>query len=264
MADANRKTDIRDDGRPIPLKHHSARGDVPRNTGNYVRGSQLLQTQVKMWFESSKMPALMWLVLFALAYFIILSITLNENNVQLICMRILSGLWDWVALDNLKQVNLRMPDNSVHRSVMGFVPYVPEVAAAWSKALRGILGAVLVATFMTVPVSIWYVEFSTRRGKSIVQERHERGAMLVDRDVLYEEIVQHNRIEFEKDVANLLPGKTPTAVLKMPFVARKAAGIHHPYDLAGIPYRHARSSRGSTLQWINPSPSWSPWAASRS
>jgi type IV conjugative transfer system coupling protein TraD len=238
MARKDPKKDIRDDGRPIPLKHHSARGDVPRNTGNYVRGSQLLQTQVKMWFESSKMPALMWLALFALAYFIILSITLNENNVQLICMRILSGLWDWVALDNLKQVNLRMPDNSVHRSVMGFVPYVPEVAAAWSKALRGILGAVLVATFMTVPVSIWYVEFSTRRGKSIVQERHERGAMLVDRDVLYEEIVQHNRIEFEKDVANLLPGKTPAAVLKMPFVARKAAGIHHPYDLAGIPYPH--------------------------
>lgn len=36
----------------------------------------------------------MWLGVFALAYLIILSITLDENNVKLICMRVLSSLWD--------------------------------------------------------------------------------------------------------------------------------------------------------------------------
>ncbi|AXB80120.1 type IV secretion system DNA-binding domain-containing protein [Novosphingobium sp. P6W] len=232
------KKDIRDDGRHIPLEHHTARGDVPRNSGNFTRGSQLLTTQVWMWSQGARLPLVMWLVLFALSYFIILSVTLNENNVQLICMRILSALWDWVALDNLKQVNLRLPDNSVHRTVMGYVPFVPEVAAAWGKAVRGILGSMLIASFVTVPAAIWYVEFANRRGKSIVQERHERGAMLVERDMLYEEIVQHNTIEFEKDAAKLFPNLSVKQVLQLPFADRKAAGIHHPYDLAGIPYPH--------------------------
>ncbi|WP_242121220.1 type IV secretion system DNA-binding domain-containing protein [Sphingomonas lacusdianchii] len=232
------RADIRNDGRPIPLTHHSARGDVPRNSGNFTRGSQLLNTQVLMWLQGAKLPVFMWLIFFAIAYVIILSVTLNENNVQLICMRILSSLWDWVALDNLKAVNLRMPDNSVHRSVMGFVPYVPEVAAAWTKAVRGVIGSALIATFVTVPASVWYVDFSKRRGKAMIQERHERGAMLVERDVLYQEIIHHNQSEFVKEARTLFPDRTPEAVLKLPFAARKAGGIHHPYTLAGIPYPH--------------------------
>lgn len=232
------RADIRNDGRPIPLTHHSARGDVPRNSGNFTRGSQLLNTQVLMWLQGAKLPVFMWLIFFAIAYVIILSVTLNENNVQLICMRVLSSLWNWVALDNLKAVNLRMPDNSVHRSVMGFVPYVPEVAAAWAKAVRGVIGSALIATFVTVPASVWYVDFSKRRGKAMIQERHERGAMLVERDVLYQEIIHHNQSEFVKEARTLFPDRTPEAVLKLPFAARKAGGIHHPYTLAGIPYPH--------------------------
>ena len=37
-----RKDDIRTDGRAIPLTHHSARGKVQRNSGNFTRGSQLI------------------------------------------------------------------------------------------------------------------------------------------------------------------------------------------------------------------------------
>jgi len=48
MARKEPKKDIRDDGRHIPLEHHTARGDVPRNSGNFTRGSQLLTTQVWM------------------------------------------------------------------------------------------------------------------------------------------------------------------------------------------------------------------------
>jgi hypothetical protein len=42
------RRDIRNDGRHIPQEHHSARGDLPRNSGNFTRGSQLLNTQVLM------------------------------------------------------------------------------------------------------------------------------------------------------------------------------------------------------------------------
>jgi type IV conjugative transfer system coupling protein TraD len=232
------RADIRNDGRPVPLKHHSARGDTPRNNGNFVRGSQLLNTQVIMWLQGAKMPFLMWLGIFALAYFTILSFTLDENNFQLICMRILSWLWDWCALDPLKQANLQLPDHTVRHTYMGYVPYVPEVALAWHKAVRGVIGSILIASFATIPASIWYVDFSRRRGGSIMEERHERGAMLVDRDLLFKEISRHNEMKFVEEAIDLFPDETPQAVLKMPFDARKAAGIHHPYYLAGIPYPH--------------------------
>ena len=232
------RTDIRNDRRHIPQEHHSSRGDAPRNSGNFTRGSQLLNTQVLMWLQGAKLPIIMWLILFAIAYVTILSLTLDENNVQLICMRVLSGVWSWVALDNLKQVDLRMPDGSLHRTIIGYVPYVPEVMLAWHKAVRGIFGSALIATFATVPASIWYVDFSKRRGKAMIQERHERGAMLVERDVLYQEIVQHNNAEYEREARTAFPDKSPADVLKLPFGARKAGGIHHPYSLAGIPYPH--------------------------
>ncbi|MGN8001394.1 type IV secretion system DNA-binding domain-containing protein [Sphingomonas sp. 22176] len=232
------RADIRSDGRPVTVQHHSARGEVKRNSGNFTRGSQLLSHEVLMWLSGAKMPVLMWLVIFALAYTIVLSITLDENNIQLICMRVLSALWGWVSLDPMKQVNLLLPDGSVRQTYMGYVPYVPEVALAWHKAVRGLIGCLFIATFITVPAAVWYVDFSRRRGKNILEERHERGAMLVTREVLYAEIVQHNQVEFEKEAANLFPGHTPQQVLRMPFGARKAAGIHHPYTLAGIPYPH--------------------------
>ena len=230
------RRDIRNDRRPIPQEHHSSRGDAPRNSGNFTRGSQLLNTQVLMWLQGIKMPVYMWLGVFGIAYFTILSFTLDENNVQLICMRILSSLWDWVALDEMKQVNLRLPDNSVRHTYMGYVPFVPEVILAWHKAAKGLLGSLAVATFLTAPLSIWYVDFSARRGKAMIQERHERGAMLVERDLLYSEVAAHNKAEFVKEAARLFPDKKPEEVLKLPFKARKLGGIHHPYSVAGIPF----------------------------
>ena len=232
------RKDIRNDRRPIPQQHHSARGDAPRNSGNFTRGSQLLNTQVLMWLQGIKMPVYMWLGVFAIAYFTILSITLDENNVQLICMRILSSLWDWISFDQMKEVNLRLPNNAVRHTYMGYVPYVPEVILAWHKAVRGLLGSFAIASCITVPLSIWYIDFSARRGKAMIQERHERGAMLVDRDLLYSEIAQHNKVEFVKEATRLFPGKTPDYVLSLKFKARKAGGVHHPYSVAGIPFPH--------------------------
>lgn len=230
------RQDIRNDRRPIPQKHHSARGEAPRNSGNFTRGSQLLNTQVLMWLQGAKMPLYMWLGIFVIAYSTILSLTLDENNIQLITMRILSGLWDWISFDEMKSINLRLPDDSVRHTYMGYVPYVPEVILAWHKAVKGLMGSIAIASCVTIPLSIWYVDFSARRGKAMIQERHERGAMLVERDLLYSEIAQHNRIEFVKEAAKLFPDKTPEQVLKLKFKARKMGGIHHPYTVAGIPF----------------------------
>lgn len=51
------RNDIRTDGRPIPLTHHSARGKVQRNSGNFTRGSQLLTHELLMWFDTDSQEA---------------------------------------------------------------------------------------------------------------------------------------------------------------------------------------------------------------
>jgi hypothetical protein len=68
------RQDIRNDKRPIPQEHHSARGAAPHNSGNFTRGSQLLNTQVLMWLQGIKMPVYMWLGVFVIAYTAILSL----------------------------------------------------------------------------------------------------------------------------------------------------------------------------------------------
>lgn len=70
--------------------------------------------------------------------------------------------------------------------------------------------------------------------------------MLVDRSILHAEISEHNRAKFEEDAKSLLPGLSAGRVLALPFRARKEAGIHHPYTLAGIPYPH-RTEQSHTM-----------------
>lgn len=101
-----------------------------------------------------------------------------------ICMRVLSLLPDRVPLDNLNTINLRMPDTFVHVLILGVVRDVPEVAAAWTKAVCRLADSALIATFGTLPTSVQNVDFSKRRGEAMIQDRHEPGIMLVDRYVL--------------------------------------------------------------------------------
>lgn len=247
------RNDIRTDGRPIPLTHHSARGKVQRNSGNFTRGSQLLTHELLMWFAGAKLPFVVWFFVFLAAWFVIMSLKLDEHGFQLVCMKLYAMLWDWVGFDPTKRVNVRLPSGELHRTIMAVVPLMPEVQRAWSIAMRGLLGALLFSVFLTIPLSIWFVDLSRRRGKTILQERHERGAMLVDREVLVAEVSQHNAAAFEMDVRKCFPGQSPKQVLALPFTARKRAGIHHPYTrdqrqdavCAGISGKHEGESEQS-------------------
>ncbi|MCK9549492.1 type IV secretion system DNA-binding domain-containing protein [Aquamicrobium sp.] len=233
-----RRGDIRFSGKPIHLRHHSARGTVQRNSGNFTRGSQLLTHEVLMWTSGAKIPFIVWAFGFAAAYSFILVVTLREHEIGLIGMKLYSLFWNFMEFDPMKRVNVTLPDGSIRAVVMAQVPDVPAVIAAWAKAMRGLFGAFLLSLLASIPLSIWFVDISRKRGQSILQERHERGAMLVERDILHAEIIAHNRSKFESEAAELFPGSTPAQVLAMPFAQRKEAGIHHPYLLAGIPYPH--------------------------
>lgn len=232
------RKDIRTSGEAIPLTHHSARGNVQRNAGNFTRGSQLITHEMMMWFSGAKLPFILWFFAFAAAWFIIMSIQLDEHGFQLVVMKLYATLWNWIDLDPNKRVNVTLPTGEIMRTVMQAVPYIPEVIKAWAIAMRGLLGAFLVSVFITIPVAIWFVDLSHRRGRSILQERHERGAMLVDRDILHAEISQHNLEKFEEEAKVSFPSLSPGQVLRLPFRTRKEGGIHHPYTLAGIPFPH--------------------------
>jgi energy-coupling factor transporter ATP-binding protein EcfA2 len=236
------RNDIRTDGRPIPLTHHSARGKVQRNSGNFTRGSQLLTHELLMWFAGAKLPFVVWFFVFLAAWFVIMSLKLDEHGFQLVCMKLYAMLWDWVGFDPTKRVNVRLPSGELHRTIMAVVPLMPEVQRAWSIAMRGLLGALLFSVFLTIPLSIWFVDLSRRRGKTILQERHERGAMLVDREVLVAEVSQHNAAAFEMDVRKCFPGQSPKQVLALPFTARKRAGSTIPTrSPASFPHRMEQS-----------------------
>ncbi|USI75076.1 type IV secretion system DNA-binding domain-containing protein [Sphingomonas morindae] len=232
------REDIRSNGKNIPLTHHSARGRVQRNSGNFTRGSQLLTHEMLMWFSGAKLPILAWFFAFLLAWFIILSIRLDEHGFQLVCMKVYAGLWNWVDLNPNKRVNVTLPSGEIYKTIMPAVPYIPAVQKAWATTVHALIGSLLVSIFVVTPLAIWFVDISRRRGKTILQERHERGAMLVDRAVLVSEIAQHNAAKFAEDARQFFPRLNPNAVLRLPFSERKAGGIHHPYSLAGVPYPH--------------------------
>jgi hypothetical protein len=172
--------DIRTNGQNIPLSHHSARGEVQRNSGNFTRGSQLLSHELMMWLSGAKMPVIFWFFVFLSCWFGIMSVKLDEHGFQLICMKVYAELWDWVDLDPMKRVNVTLASGKIVRTMMSAVPYIPDVIGAWAVAMKGLLGSFLLSVFITVPAAIAFVDMSKRRGKSILQERHERGAMLVD------------------------------------------------------------------------------------
>jgi type IV conjugative transfer system coupling protein TraD len=232
------REDIRSNGKNIPLTHHSARGRVQRNSGNFTRGSQLLTHEMLMWFSGAKLPILAWFFAFLLAWFIILSIRLDEHGFQLVCMKVYAGLWNWVDLNPNKRVNVTLPSGEIYKTIMPAVPYIPAVQKAWATTVHALIGSLLVSIFVVTPIAIWFVDISRRRGKTILQERHERGAMLVDYAVLVSEIAQHNAAKFAEDARQFFPRLSPNAVLRLPFSERKAGGIHHPYSLAGVPYPH--------------------------
>jgi len=225
-----------DRARPGKLQHHSARGSMPRNAGDFTRGSQLITHEFMMWFASAKMPLLVWFFTFCVALSIVLALLLHEHEVQMILMRIYAAGWTFMEFNPRKILNLTLPSGEVIPAPVSMIASHPDVVIAWNKLLRAIWGSLFISLFVAVPISVWFVDFSKRRGKSILEERHQRGAMLVDGPELAAVINAHNRDMLGAEVALQLPGKSLQQVLAMPLVERKAAGIHHAYSMADVPF----------------------------
>lgn len=225
-----------DRARPGKLQHHSARGTMPRNAGNFTRGSQLITHEFMMWFASAKMPLLVWFFTFCLALSLTLALLLQEHEVQMILMRIYASGWLFMEFNPGRILNLTLRSGEVISAPARLIASHPEVVTAWNKLLRAVWGSLFISLFIAIPVAVWFVDFSRRRGKSILEERHQRGAMLVDAADLAAVIGAHNREMLGQEIAERLPGKTAADVLALPLAARKQAGIHHVYSLADVPF----------------------------
>jgi len=237
MAIRPEREDIRfDRKRPARIAHASARGNVVRNVGSFTRGTQLVRLQYMMAWQGIKVPLLIALACFLILLCAFLSIRMDEHEVQLVEMRIYSGLWDWVDFNPRHLINLTLPDGRIVHLPMGAVPYNPHVMLAWHKAWRCFWASCLGAAFFSIPLTIWFFSLARERGSDIMKERHERGAMLVERDVLLSEITTYNHHKLTQAVADRYPDLDPDKVAFAPPARRQKLGLHVPYAIAGIPY----------------------------
>ena len=233
MTAPNTYSDVRRSGK---LTHHSGRGTMPRNAGNFTRGSQLITHEFMMWFSSAKLPVMVWAILFAIIFSIALAMKLREYEIQMILMKIYAAGWMFMELSSNKVINLTVASGEVIPAPVRMISSHPDVVAAWGRFMRSFWGSMFISVFVSAPLSYWFVTFSKKRGQSILEERHQRGAMLTDAPELTREIKWHNSAKFAEEAKQLYPNKTADEVISLPAMVRKAAGLHTPYTLAKIPY----------------------------
>ncbi len=231
-----RKDDIRFNGKAATIEHHSARGRVTRNAGNFTRGSQLVTHEFWMWFAGVSIPLKIYGLVLALCLTVFIMFGLAEFEFQMILMRLYSTLWTYLGFDPQKIVHLTLPGRTIHAMPIGYVPFNPFVDAAWQTMMRILFASLVMSAFITAPLTMWYVDFSRKRGKAILQERHERGAMLVTRDILQNEVRAHNSNRFAYECQNLSPPMLPADAAALDRAAKRERGIHQPYKIAGIAY----------------------------
>lgn len=87
-----RSNDIRFNGQAATVKHHSARGRITRNSGNFTRGSQLLASQYKMTWAGIQVPIWIWLGTFIVLFNIFVWLGLAEHEFQLDLMKLYSAV----------------------------------------------------------------------------------------------------------------------------------------------------------------------------
>ena len=229
--------DIRfDRDRAARIEHHSAKGKVVRNVGSFTRGTQLVRLEYMMVWQGVKVPVIAGLGSFLVLLCIFMTFRMHEHETQLVMMRTLAEAWAWCDLSSDKMVNLTLPSGDVIEVSMGNLPYNEVVDNAWSVFLKCFLASGIGAAVLTFPLTVWFTNLAYERGSDILQERHERGAMLVDQVVLIEEIEAFNFEKLAEQVRQKQPEFDPRKVAEAPLDKRLKYGFHVPYTIADVPY----------------------------
>lgn len=229
--------DIRFSKQAATLEHRSARGNVIRNSGDFTRGSQLFTHHLRMWWAGVQLPLLLWVATTLVAVMILGFATLLPHEVQLAGMKLLAEFWNLVEFDPSKAVNLTLPDGSVVRGEMGWVPDHPAVVAAWNRMVGIFIGGGLAGAFFCVPLTVWFIDFSNRKGRDILKERHERGSILVEQSELAAAVRVSNALKHAEECQKKgLDKDAVQRLAKMSVREKTRLGFHVPYVLAGAQF----------------------------
>lgn len=228
--------DIRDDKEHVRIDHDSARGRIKRNAGNFTRGGQLFDSQIRQLIAVIKTPLICWAIVIGILFATFLFLGIKENQFQLIMMRLGSNFWMWLELDPAKEVVLKLPSGASVKGPIAMVPYHSAVEAAWSRFWTITYVSLFSGFFICAPVTLWYVDFARKRGADIMEERHERGAIKVSFETLHEAITKHNWKEHVAECKRHPDDKDPWKEADRPIIDRVREGMHVPYNLAGLPY----------------------------
>lgn len=230
-------TDIRfDKHRQARIEHHSAKGEVVRNVGSFTRGTQLVRLEYMMVWQGVKVPLIIGSGCFLLLLCLLMLFRMHEHETQLVMMHILASMWSWCDLSPWKEVNLTLPGGSVLTTTMSEVSTNPSVESAWDIFVRCFFASGIGAALLTVPLTIWFTNLAYHRGTDILKERHERGAMLVEPEVLVDEIEHYNFSKLTEIAANRKPPYDPYKVARAPLEKQLEHGFHVPYKIAEISY----------------------------
>lgn len=228
--------DIRYNRRRDKLRHES-RGQGPRrNSGDFTRGTQLVTHEWAMLFGGIRIPFVIWSTVFWLTLSATILLALQRHEFQLVLMRLWALFWLFMGFDPMRFVNLSLPNGSLSSMPIELVTSNFYVQMAWNKAMRCLLGSTVMSLFIAAPIAFWFVGYSRKRGREIMEEAHERGAMLVERDRLLQAIRHHNSKQLAKDVSQLRPRRRVSDVLQLTRTEARKLGIHQPCSIAGIPY----------------------------
>lgn len=234
---SERPNDIRfDKHRQARIEHHSAKGEVVRNVGSFTRGTQLVRLEYMMVWQGVKLPLMVGAGCFFLLLCLLMLFRMHEHETQLVLMRMLSSFWSWCDLSPSKEVNLTLPGGSAITTTMSAIPDNPAVESAWDIFTRCFLASGIGAGFLTVPITIWFTNLAHHRGTDILKERHERGAMLVEPEILVDEIEAYNFSKLAEAAAKKDPPYDPYKVARAPLAKQLEHGFHVPYKVAEISY----------------------------
>jgi hypothetical protein len=95
--------DIRFSKKAATIEHHSARGKVVRNSGNFTRGSQLFSHELMMTWAGIRVPIMTWFGTSAILVSAVSFFYFQEHEIQLVLMKIYAEVWNWVLASNYSQ-----------------------------------------------------------------------------------------------------------------------------------------------------------------
>jgi type IV conjugative transfer system coupling protein TraD len=212
------------------------RKNLLRNESNFTRGSQLVTADWRMTWQGIKVPIYIFLASFVLLFSISLNIKMADKETMLVIMKIYSISWTGLGFDPAKLIHLTLPSDRIMAIPIKQVPDVAAVLFAWNKAAQCFYGCLVIAMFITVPLTMWWVSYSRSRGRDMTTDTYERGAIMVSNAVLRATIVRHNRAEFDKECAAMEPPMTGKQVIALPEATRNKLKFHKPYLIANIPW----------------------------